>query len=568
MISKEKYKNGNYKVKDPDNIKHNYDFFKKDVIDSKALKKFERKKIGIKEVTKNDYIHHMATYCYFHQKTIEQLINGYKKNQKELTEFEDEDDLDVVYDITEYANHAVKNKQAKVTIQSKVKRVSVFLKRNGVHVPRINVDLKNYDDSEGYFTRKDLPDKEIMKIAISEAKPLYKAIYSFMYVSGSGRAETVSLTKQSVIDGFSEFAESNDPKEIIMELDGKVNEKEVIPLIRMTRRKTGKPYYTVITPECCQFLIDYIKTDLSMLDNLEESFFGIARSTLSGHFYEVNTKHGWGKRGRNNLFSPHRLRHNHLTQIDNLNLSNALEGRVINDAIDKSYNHNLDDPEYLREQYKDHMHKFAIFDHYNVTIRDEEVKKLQEENRMLREQLEETKVSVQNVWDAIEEKRTNIPSHKVHKEILHYLKDIDEMDTDRASLLNLMVFDYVKKNPAQFKDDEEYLRGLIRKLDIQIEMSSKDIVDQHIELAQNMNYDAIDPKFIILLDNLLDKVKSNEGVMKRVGQIDTNKWDYVAEEYLIKKGIVKDISNIGDLQLSEDERNNLANDILMEYLEQ
>lgn len=122
--------------------------------------------------------------------TINQLL---QKNQKSIGQDETEEDLEVFYDLTEYANHAVANKQAKITIQNKVKRISSFLKKNGVTVPAIDVRLMNYDDSEGYYTKKDLPDKEIIKIVISESKPKYKAIYSFMYTTGSGRSETVKL---------------------------------------------------------------------------------------------------------------------------------------------------------------------------------------------------------------------------------------------------------------------------------------------------------------------------------------------------------------------------------------
>ncbi len=575
MKSKTKYDNGVLKVKDPDNLKYDYDDLKDNVKESKAYKKFIRTKVGRKQTTNDNYLYQVSTYCYFFQETIEQLITRYKKNQKELTDDETEEDLEVFYDLTDFANHAVENKQAKTTIQNKTKRVTTFLRKNGVTVPNIDVNLRTYDDSEGYFTKKDLPDQETIKTVISESNPKYKAIFSFMYVSGSGRAETISLTAKSFIDGIKEFCEQNEtaPRVILKEIDGHTAEKKVIPLIKLSRRKTGKPYYTVISPEATQFIIDFIKTDLSVLDDLDkkdknkESLFGIKRSTLSSQFQRVNLKHSWGKRGRNNFFSSHRLRHNHYTQINNPNLANALEGRVIRDAIMKSYDHNLDDPEYLREQYKDHMYKFEIFDHYDVNLRDEEVKKLQAENENLRKQLEQTNKNVEDLGKMIDSQRTNIPSHKIHKEILAYLKEIDEMDTNRASLLNLMVFDYVKKNPTEFKDDSEYLRDLIRKLDIQIEMSSKDIIVQHVELAGSRNYDEIDPMFIVLLDDLLNRVKDNEGVMKRVGYIDINKWDYVAEEYLIKKGIVKDIGNYEKLNLSDDEWNELTGEILIRYLE-
>ena len=538
-----------------------------DIKESKAFRKFLKGKISFEESSEKVYLSKMATYCYFHQEFVDDIVKRYKKNQKELDEDEDEEDLEVFGDLTDFGKHCVKNKQAKSTIRDKIKRVRIFLIKNGVKVPKIDDSLKNYDDSEGYYTKKDLPDKESMKTIINGAKHRYKAIFSFVYTTGSGRSETANVTIKSFLEGISEFCETTEPRAMIKELDGHTAEKEVIPLIKMTRKKTGKPYYTVTTPEVVQFIIDYFKTDLSVLDNVDGKLFGVVPGTISEAFKSTNIKYGFGKRGRYNFFGCHRLRHNHYTQIDNPNLANALEGRVVRDEIGQRYDHNLDDPEYLREKYKDHMHKFEIFDHYDITIRDEEVRRLQEENEELRKQIAKTQEAVEDLGYKIESNRTNIPYHKVHNAITSYLKSIDVMDNNRASLLNLMVLDYVKSNPNEFKDDEEYLLDLVKKLDIKIELSSKDIIQQHIELAQNMDYDDIDPAFIMFLDELVGIIQKNEAVMKRVGFINVDKFDYVAESYLVNSKIIPDISKVDLSQFTQDDKERIAGEILIRYID-
>lgn len=70
MKTKTKYKNGVLKVKDPDNIKYEYDDLRKDIEESKAFNKFVRGKVGLKDQSKNEYITHVATYCYFHQNQL------------------------------------------------------------------------------------------------------------------------------------------------------------------------------------------------------------------------------------------------------------------------------------------------------------------------------------------------------------------------------------------------------------------------------------------------------------------------------------------------------------------
>ena len=191
------------------------------------------------------------------------------------------------------------------------------------------------------------------------------------------------------LDGISEFCESETPKGMIEELDGKTNEKKVIPIIRLDRKKTGLPYHTVTTPECVQFIIDYIKSDPAILNDLNQPLFGLAPNSIAGAFTKINTKYGWGKKGRYNYFGCHRVRHYHYTQIDDSNLANRLEGRTLKDVIDKTYDHN-DDPEELRERYKEHMHKFAIFDRYDVMLNSEAYNQLLDEKNDLEQKLKES----------------------------------------------------------------------------------------------------------------------------------------------------------------------------------
>lgn len=522
MKSKTRYGNGVLKVKDPDNIKYEYDVLKDDVIDSKFFKKFARKKVGMKETTKQNYAYQVSTYCYFHQETIGQLINRYKKNQKELTDDETEEDLDVFYDLTDFANHAVENKQAKTTIQNKVKRVTSFLRKNGVNAPNIDVTLRTYDDSEGYFTKKDLPDQETMKTVISEANPKYKALFAFMYVSGSGRAETISLTAKSFIDGISEFCEhkETDPRVILKEIDGHTAEKNVIPLIQLSRRKTGKPYYTVITPETTQFIIDYIKTDLSVIDDLDsqESLFRIKRSTLSSQFQRVNLKHSWGKRGRNNFFSSHRLRHNHYTEINNRNLANALEGRKDKDKINNTYDHNLDDPEYLREQYKDHMYKFEIFDRYDVSVRDEEVQKLQsdltnalKENEELKERLEDVESNVKTIEEG--------------------LSDLSPNEL-KANIIRDKISDYIRANNEHLDINADDI-PVITELTTTISLQHEEIYNNGKGIKELIGK----AKFELKLDKTLEKtlkqnIEKDEKLIEHVQAIWVDVMNYVKENKL------------------------------------
>ncbi len=406
MISKDKYKNGVLKTKDPDNLTYTYDELHEDVKKSDALEEFLEERISFSETSINDYTYHMATYCFFHQKKIDELVKEYKEDQKK--EHDNEKSYKVRKDLLQYARHQVENKQAKGTILNKQSRVKTFLRDNSVYIPNFKPDLSKYNENDNYYTKKDLPTRETVKIAINNSNLKHKAIFAWIFTTGTARKETAeSLTVERFIEGISEFCESKTPQGMIEELDGKTNEKKVIPIVRLDRIKTAHPYHTVTTPECVQFIIDYIKSKPAILNELDQPLFGVKPDAISAAFKKINIKYGWGKKGRYNYFGCHRLRHHHYTQIDDSNLANRLEGRTLKDVIDKTYDHN-DDPEELRERYKEHMHKFAIFDRYDVMLNSEAYNQILEEKNELEQQLKETKAEYERKIAELERANASI----------------------------------------------------------------------------------------------------------------------------------------------------------------
>ena len=202
-----------------------------------------------------------------------------------------------------------------------------------------------------------------------------------------------------------------------------------------------------------------------------------------------------------------------------------------------------------------------------ISEADEKIEALTNENaekdkeiEELKSQLQQTNKIVKDLDKKIEQSQTNIPFHKVHDVIFSYLTDINELDNDRISLLNLMVLDYAKKHSNEFKSTPEYLYDLIRQLDIQIELSNKTLSEQKTELLKSMEFEKIDQRMIMFIDELLSIIKNNPGIMKRIGTVDMIKFDYIAEEYLTQLDI-----NL-ETHISDEEKIRIANDILMEYL--
>ena len=441
------YDNGNSKAKNPNKIKYSPNDLKKDIINSKALDEFLDERINFKKSSKDMYIYQVATYCYFHQKRIDDLIKEYKSNQNES--IKREKDYKVRNDIKQYAKHMINNSQAKNTILNKIKRIKIFLKDNGVYIPNLNIDLTKYKDTKGFFTKRDLPTKEMIKLAINDANLKHKAIFAWVYTTGSARQETALLTVQRFLDGISEFCESNSPRAMIEELDGKTDDENnmVVPIIYMEREKTVYPYYTVTTPECVQIIIDYIKSKPSLLNNTEQTLFGIQPDAIGSAFKSTNLKFGWGKKGRYNYFGCHRLRHNHFTQIKDKNLANRLEGRRVKDKITQTYDHN-DDPEELRKGYIEEMSKFAIFNRYDVMVNSEAY-------RQLKEELEE-------------EKRQHQNDNEKYEAEINKLRESNESLTGRVDSVEDMIlsnnvneFKEIVSNHKYIKEDGSLMKSVI-----------------------------------------------------------------------------------------------------------
>ena len=108
-----------------------------------------------------------------------------------------------------------------------------------------------------YF--KDLPDKEIIREAVSIASPFMKAVILFICSSGCGRAETLNLTIQDYIDALSEYL----PRRCmnIYEIIDITNKNDnVVPTFNIKRIKTNKYYTTYCSPEAVKAINAYLLT--------------------------------------------------------------------------------------------------------------------------------------------------------------------------------------------------------------------------------------------------------------------------------------------------------------------
>lgn len=124
----------------------------------------------------------------------------------------------------------------------------------------------------------------------------------------------------------------------------------------MEREKTHYVYYTIITPECTQFMINYLKNNGLSLKS-DDTFFQLNINGITSAFRSINNKMKWGKKGTIDFFSPHRLRKFNASVIEDNDLANYIQGRKPNRIKEAYFKKNK---LRVREEYHKHIHKFGI----------------------------------------------------------------------------------------------------------------------------------------------------------------------------------------------------------------
>lgn len=208
-----------------------------------------------------------------------------------------------------------------------------------------------------YFT--DLPDKEIIREAISIATPVMKAAILFICSSGCARAETLSLKIQDYIDALSEYLPRKDMDifEIIDLIEG---DDTIVPTFNICRKKTNKYYTTHCSPEAVKAINAHI---LYRTDNATNDLklFKMDLSYFSLNFQKINDALGLGKVGNYNRFRSHMLRKFHASALYNDGMSfddvNDLQGKS-KSRTDQAYF--MINPEDLKYEYIEHLPAVTI----------------------------------------------------------------------------------------------------------------------------------------------------------------------------------------------------------------
>lgn len=318
----------------------------REILDDPYFQKFVKER-NLQKSTRQGYLSGLKHFLNCTQLSIQQLIEevyedeqkGIPTKQSRLKKYLDQ--------YLVYLNENIPTSNTRHTYFTKLE---TFLRHFDVTVPnRPPMKIKQ----EYHIDYFDLPDKGMIEIAIGQSDDRIGALIYFMTSSGSAAAETLSVTIGMFLEGLRDYTKEEDPESAFKELRGRL---DLVPLLSMTRRKTGVPYYTCCSSEATYHIIEYLCSH-NYYDK-EERLWPFQMSYILKIFQEINDNNKWGRKGPYRRFRSHMLRKFHASNIGcSFELINTLEGRT-NGTIHEIYVKQK--PAEIKQTYMEYMHNVMI----------------------------------------------------------------------------------------------------------------------------------------------------------------------------------------------------------------
>lgn len=274
-----------------------------------------------------------------------------------------------IYDrILSFRDYLVKNNIGN-TVTNSVSKIKTFYCYNRVEVPTIPPLNSNSIAKNDIICFDDLPTKDDLKLALKFADDDLKLWILVIISSGATRAEAKSMTNRMLFEGTKSYHKKDNFQDALKYLSRR---KNIVCTCNLIRRKTDKPYYTFLNPECVQKLA---KIKLKQEDfDLDKPLLNYEVNHVNRKFKKLNDYLGFGEVGGYARLRPHMLRKFHATYLTQgsmgddllgMNLVDILHGRGKNKTRESYY---MDNPEYLKRKYIMAMSNISLYRKYDYEI--------------------------------------------------------------------------------------------------------------------------------------------------------------------------------------------------------
>ena len=408
------------------------------------------------EGTIGGYLTSLTGYCDYYNMTIEELIQEADEEEENAVRLSKRK---IKNRLIEYRNHLSKH-YANSTIRTKMSDITYFYVINDIEIPKLPKANYPYEPELSF---KEIPTINHVKRALETTTSIKnRALILFCLTSGSSSHEARSLSVREYMLGTKEcHGETTDIEKALEKMEGNM---EFIPVFHLVREKRKRDYYTCITPEANQYIINYLKTRDQL--SLDDKVFDYSRKSLINAFEHINDTNNWGwvNNNRQRMFTCHQLRRLNANIIDNGKLVHMIQGKKFDPTVRAYFKQ---DPKKVRAKYMKEVRKLTIYEKYKThTLTDENYAEMQEK---------------------IEEKESIIQKQE------EKIKDLEEK-AEASSLNQESLKNQVADLSETIKEMNRYGKHLNDEVPINVEV--KKSVDAHIQELRHFSYALFDDEAI------------------------------------------------------------------------
>lgn len=301
------------------------------------------------------YTNILQKYSDFTGKKLEQLLDEAEDEEEDNVRFRKRKINRYLNEFQQFIEELDYSHNYKTQMMSSVK---AFYRHYGVQLPYTMRARSR--ETKHYETIDDLPTMEEIRRFLEHCSSVYRAMVVLGLSSGMGRAEIASLT-------FKHFYDSvplkKYPKSLAELIEKVKDEEDLIPLWKIKRVKTGKPYFTFSTPESVERIIVYLEEinyrfpqyEPKPSDTLFRSVYKnkpLSEDSIGAMLAYINKHNGFRSVNGHYVIRCHTLRKYFATTLEKNKMGLLSTRWLLGHNIDRTTSAYIKaDPEALREDY-------------------------------------------------------------------------------------------------------------------------------------------------------------------------------------------------------------------------
>lgn len=332
--------------------------------DQELIDKFH-KRSGHSVSTIKSYRSVFNKYRKFHKMSLSELLQEAISEQEERLPI---NRLSIYERILSFRDFMAENYKENTALNAESK-VKTFYHYNRVEVPFIpplNVRTLKRNDVISF---EDLPTKDELRLALEFADDNLKLWILVLISSGCSRADAKSITNRTFFEGTRYYHEKDnfpDALEYLAECD------DVVCTCRLFRKKTNKPYYAFLNPECVQ---EIARVKLKQKDfDLDDSLLKYNLDYINSKFKLLNEYLNFGEASGFSRLRPHMLRKFNASYLNQGTLEDTfldredidvLQGRGRNKTRQSYFKEN---PDFMKLKYVKVMSNVSLYHKYDYEV--------------------------------------------------------------------------------------------------------------------------------------------------------------------------------------------------------